>query len=422
MASPLFSIITPCNDVKWLQTAWESVQSQTEKDWEWVILLNNTADVIPGSWWKQDLRVKIFREDLAPRVGLLKKRACDRSTGQFIVELDHDDELSVDCLEELKAAFNTDPKPVFVFSDAASVVEDGSPYKYGEAYGWTYRSSTFRRHSGEEALLVPNHPSLLPQNVAQIYYAPNHVRAWRADTYRDVGGHDPDLTVCDDLDLMCKLYLKGRFHYVRKTLYKYRVHTDNTWKKNQSLITQKNDEIYYRYVESMALASSRSCGLEAIDIGGGIASPGGWTTVDVHSAHVITDLNEAWPFEDSSVGVIRAHDVIEHLKNPIHVMNEAYRVLCHGGLFLISVPSTDGRGAFQDPSHISFWNSNSFWYYTRAQTQAYIKHLGVNCRFQAVKVRNWFPSEWHKLHNIVYTVAHLAAIKEGSRLHGLIEI
>ncbi len=30
----------------------------------------------------------------------------------------------------------------------------------------------------------------------------------------------------------------------------------------------------------------------------------------------------------------------------------------------ILVPSTDGRGAFQDPTHVSFWNINSFMYYS----------------------------------------------------------
>jgi hypothetical protein len=31
----------------------------------------------------------------------------------------------------------------------------------------------------------------------------------------------------------------------------------------------------------------------------------------------------------------------------------------------ILVPSTDGRGAFQDPTHVSFWNANTFAYFSR---------------------------------------------------------
>src|SRR6185369_13096159 len=98
----------------------------------------------------------------------------------------------------------------------------------------------------------------------------------------------------------------------------------------------------------------------------------------------IADLEQDWPFATDSVGALRAHDLIEHIHNPIHFMNEAYRVLQHGGLLLIEVPSTDGRGAFQDPSHVTFWNSNSIWYYTRETQARYIRHLGLKARFQVV--------------------------------------
>ena len=74
-------------------------------------------------------------------------------------------------------------------------------------------------------------------------------------------------------------------------------------------------------------------------------------------------------------------------------MKEAHRLLAHGGLFLISVPSIDGRGAFQDPTHISFWNQNSFLYYTRAEVA---KYIDTPVRFQAVRLFTYFPSEWHQ--------------------------
>jgi len=84
-----------------------------------------------------------------------------------------------------------------------------------------------------------------------------------------------------------------------------------------------------------------------------------WPGVDI-----ICDLNNAWPFDNESIEEIRAKDAIEHLKDPIHTMNEIYRVLFYGGRAEIMVPSTDGRGAWQDPSHISYWNYNSFFYYS----------------------------------------------------------
>jgi len=35
-------------------------------------------------------------------------------------------------------------------------------------------------------------------------------------------------------------------------------------------------------------------------------------------------------------------------------MKEIYRVLCDGGWAMIEVPSTDGRGAWQDPTHCCY--------------------------------------------------------------------
>lgn len=109
----------------------------------------------------------------------------------------------------------------------------------------------------------------------------------------------------------------------------------------------------------------------------------GYICVDIVNADVIADLNDRWPFEDNSIEYIRAYDALEHLKDPIHTMNEAYRVLKEGGVFEIFVPSTDGRGAWQDPSHISYYNQNSFWYYCK-EYPAYLslcKQYGFNGSF-----------------------------------------
>jgi len=86
--------------------------------------------------------------------------------------------------------------------------------------------------------------------------------------------------------------------------------------------------------------------------------------IDINSqADIIADLNKIWPFKDNTFNKIRAYDAIEHLINPIHIMNEIWRISKYNAEIDIFVPSTDGRGAFQDPTHVSYWNLNSFWYY-----------------------------------------------------------
>jgi SAM-dependent methyltransferase len=81
-----------------------------------------------------------------------------------------------------------------------------------------------------------------------------------------------------------------------------------------------------------------------------------------------------WPWETDSVDRILAYDLIEHIREwrevdgklqypTIDLMNEAWRVLKPGGVFEIMVPSDEGRGANQDPTHVSRWNANRFLYF-----------------------------------------------------------
>ena len=102
-------------------------------------------------------------------------------------------------------------------------------------------------------------------------------------------------------------------------------------------------------------------------------------------------------------------------------MAEIHRVLCHGGWAFIEVPSTDGRGAWQDPTHISYWNKNSFFYYTRREQARFIDNETI--RFQVYKLNDYFPNDFMREHNILVTCAVLVAIKDDSiRYPGLLEI
>ena len=113
--------------------------------------------------------------------------------------------------------------------------------------------------------------------------------------------------------------------------------------------------------------------------------------------------------------MIRAADVLEHLRDPIHTMKEAYRVLAPAGWMLTKTPSTDGRGAFQDPTHVSFWNENSFHYYTQKRAGRYI---GEPVRFQAPRL---FTTD-KDAEQVCWTMAHLVSMKDGYRPCGLVEI
>lgn len=101
---------------------------------------------------------------------------------------------------------------------------------------------------------------------------------------------------------------------------------------------------------------------------------------------VIADLSKPWPWSESTIDEIRAFDIIEHLPDKLLTMNEAWRVLKPGGLFDIIVPTTDGRGAWQDPTHVSFWNRNSFFYFEHGNPHLtrFASAYGVRCAYKIV--------------------------------------
>ena len=78
--------------------------------------------------------------------------------------------------------------------------------------------------------------------------------------------------------------------------------------------------------------------------------------------------------------MIRAVDFLEHVPDKVAVFNELYRVLAPNGLLLSLTPSTDGRGAFQDPTHVAFYNENSFWYYTERSTPRFVRRSSAGSR------------------------------------------
>lgn len=103
----------------------------------------------------------------------------------------------------------------------------------------------------------------------------------------------------------------------------------------------------------------------------------------------VADLREPWPWPDSSVDEVRAHDVFEHLPDRIRTMNELHRVLRPGGIATIEVPNAaKGAGFAQDPTHVSQWCRNSFQYF-RGESFAHnrlARSYGITARFKVLSL------------------------------------
>ena len=406
-------------NIPFLIELYESILAQTHTNWEWIILTNTkcTPAHIPKNI-QNNRKVKLFDTRVPIKnIGMAKKMACSMVTGDVIVEVDHDDMLTPDCLEELNKTYQDD-EVGFVFSNAATLDMNGDFKPFVEEYGWTYTKYNFQ---GRELYAMDSfNPT--SQSVCYIWYAPDHVRSWRTTAYLEAGGYDENAFVCEDHDLCIRTYLTTKMVRIPKVLYIYRVTGVNTsMTERNAEIQVRTRELFNQYARKLAERDADLRGLKKVDIGGGLNPYPDYYSIDLRStADMVSDLNDGIPLPDNSVGVLNASHIIEHLHDKTKIMGEIHRVLAHGGWAFIEVPSTDGRGAFQDPTHVSYWNENCFLYYTDAYMANFIDNTTI--KFQEYRRDTYFPNEWMKNMNSCVTSAWLVAIKDGERFPGALKI
>jgi hypothetical protein len=407
---PRVSVFTPSHRPTYLTEAYKSVRAQTFQDWEWVVLLNGGARWSPP---EPDPRVRIITDDLADGVGAAKRRACAESAGSLLVELDHDDLLASHALQAIVKAQDENPGASLFYSHAAQVLADGSrdDSRFDASSGWVYQEAMV---DGRD-VMYPVALAATPHNVSYIWFAPNHVRAFPRAAYERAGGYDATRKVLDDQDLMCRLYRLGGFHLIDECLYLQRMHNVNTQRdaETNAFIQTETVALYDRYIEGNALAWAARENLLALDLGAAHNKPDGYLGVDQRpgpGVDIVARLPARLNLPDNSVGVVRAVDFLEHVADKVALINEIYRLLAPGGLLLSTTPSTDGRGAYQDPTHVAFYNENSFWYYTEASYRNFVPE--ITAKFQSSRLVTTYPTEWHARHDIPYVTAHLIALKD----------
>lgn len=79
---------------------------------------------------------------------------------------------------------------------------------------------------------------------------------------------------------------------------------------------------------------------------------------------------EPIPWEDGAFEYVTAYDFLEHIPRLIYVperrnafvevMNEIWRVMAEGGLFLSMTPAYPHNAAFCDPTHVNFITEETF--------------------------------------------------------------
>lgn len=427
----LVSVFTPTHDPTYLADVYRCLKEQTHAEWEWVIVPNGASskliEQLVHRWAATDKRIRVYSYPPdAPQnnVGALKKFACDYCLGDLFLEYDHDDLITADCLASVVAAAKKAGSNAFIYSDDVTLNEDGTSARYDPSYGWEHYAWV---HQGKTHF-VNKHFDATPRSLCEILYSPDHVRVWTKEAYQLSGGHNPALPVGDDHELIVRTYLAGaEFHYIRRPLYIHKLRKNNTFIPRVEEIQKRSRKTRDQYLHALVAEWCRREQLPMLDLGGAHNCQDGYIPVDKalpegSGPGLKIDVFElAACYKPGTVGCIRACDFLEHIPSTDipRLFNMFYEILAPGGWLLTHTPSVSdgegkmGWGAFQDPTHVSFWTPNNWLYYTDRDKAKYVPEIA--CRFQNVRMGIWFPSKQHKEMRLPYLISDCCALKDENR-------
>ena len=221
---PLVTVFTPAYRTgERINRPFLSLKQQTYANWEWIIVDDSDDD---GETFerlsdlaREDHRVQVFKPwEHSGTIGKLKNWACSLGKGPILVELDHDDELTDYALDTVVKGFKQFPEAGFLYTDCAEIYEDrtNSTYRQGWAFGYgsyadvEYRGKLYKSESAG---------NINAKTIRHIISTPNHIRAWRKSFYESIGGHNKELHVADDYEIMVRTFLKTRMVRVPKLCY-----------------------------------------------------------------------------------------------------------------------------------------------------------------------------------------------------------
>ena len=125
-----------------------------------------------------------------------------------------------------------------------------------------------------------------------------------------------------------------------------------------------------------------------LDLGCGISKEAGFIGVDnlkFDSVDVLHDLNDfPYPFADNFVDEILMNQVLEHLREPLCVMEELHRICKHEARVTVCVPYFRSHYAIIDPTHRSFFGIHWFDYLDPSH-EFFKKYRYTNASFRIEK-------------------------------------
>ncbi len=212
---PRFSVITPVYDtpadVLWAML--ESIRTQTFEDWELCLVDDVSPD--PGVLEMleraraEDPRIRLHRRKQNGGIVAASNDALEMAEGEFVVLLDHDDELHPDALAHVHEALEAEPEGDYVYTDEDKIDRAG-------------------HHSGPFFK-----PDWSPERMrTQMYTC--HLSVFRRSLVEEVGGFHAEYEGAQDWDLVLRVTERARkVLHVPRILYHWRMLETSTASKGE---------------------------------------------------------------------------------------------------------------------------------------------------------------------------------------------
>jgi len=98
----------------------------------------------------------------------------------------------------------------------------------------------------------------------------------------------------------------------------------------------------------------------------------GWINLDAAAlpgVDIVADLEQCatrpLPLADDSIGELLLSHVLEHIRQPLPLMQELWRVARPGALMRVRLPYGSSDDAFEDPTHVRQYFLHSFGYFSQ---------------------------------------------------------
>ncbi len=203
---PLFSIVMPVYNVeeRWLRLAIESVLRQLYQHWEFCIADDDSSQPhvrrVLEEYAARDKRIKIVFRPQNGHISAASNSALELATGDFVVLLDHDDELSEDALFRVAAELNIHPEADMIYSDEDVIDQQG----------------------------IRQEPKFKPDWSPDFFYSLNlvtHLSVYRASILRKIRGFKLGFEGSQDYDLALRVMEQipaNQIRHIPRILYHWR--------------------------------------------------------------------------------------------------------------------------------------------------------------------------------------------------------